>query len=287
MQTYYDIDEILAEDELIPCTTNFDFALLGFLDPEYANYSYQEERRKNLKRDRSTPNNVTLPAGHRIKMPLWSIDLWSKLSYVRIGLPKQYGSKMRERLVADPSHVDLRTITRNGNGGERFLLTGTRVVDLVNACHRRVQNETRRATRTSREFKRRQEEAKIMGEVHTDAQYLRAVLLKLYSGERMRRTLDWSLNSGMDDDVSRYTSRLTDTERKLFAVGAGASRAYQDWKASSSGGGTALALRQNLKRMAMLPVITPNSFEASTRAVTPENASVNDGSNVTKRLRAF
>jgi hypothetical protein len=304
MPSYYDIDEILAEDELIPCATNFDFALLGFLDPEYANFTYQEQRRKRNRNNSvasatptTTPSSVALPSGHRIKMPLWSVDLWSKLSYARIGLPKQYGGKMRERLIADPSHIDMRTIIRSGSGGERFLLTGTRLVDLVNACNRRVQSETRKLTSrgrvSSREYKRRQEEARIVSEVHDEAQFLRAVLLQLYTGERLRRTLDWSLNSGMDDDVSHYTNRLTDTERKVFAAGAGAARALQDWKSSSSGGGTALTLRQSMKRVGVPLSLATGTTNTSalenadkSRVVTPDNVS-NLARPSSKRQRAF
>ena len=35
MSSYYDLDAILAEEELVPCVTNFDFSFLARLDPDF------------------------------------------------------------------------------------------------------------------------------------------------------------------------------------------------------------------------------------------------------------
>lgn len=91
MPGYYDIDAILAEEELIPCTTNFDFAHLGHLDP-----------------DQHLSGKQHLPEGSRIKLPLWALKKWSSLNYVNMGFPRHYQRKARERLAAAPSEVDLR-----------------------------------------------------------------------------------------------------------------------------------------------------------------------------------
>ena len=91
--SYYDIDAILAEEELIPCTTLFDFSHLYYLEPDAA----------------TSPHGTThLAEGSQIKMPLWAIDKWASLGYVRLALPRHYSRKARERLEADPGDADLR-----------------------------------------------------------------------------------------------------------------------------------------------------------------------------------
>jgi GINS complex subunit 3 len=89
--SYYDIDAILAEEELVPCTTMFDFSHLAHLDGE--NF---------------TPDKHYLPEKSRIKMPVWAIQKWATLGFVRLSLPKHFSRKARERLEADPSDADLR-----------------------------------------------------------------------------------------------------------------------------------------------------------------------------------
>jgi GINS complex subunit 3 len=88
--SYYDLDAILAEEELIPCTTLFDFSHLAHLDPDArSKTSYLQEN-------------------SRIKMPLWAVEKWAMLGFVRLSLPRHYGRKARERLEADPGDADLR-----------------------------------------------------------------------------------------------------------------------------------------------------------------------------------
>lgn len=88
--SYYDIDAILAEEELVPCSTLFDFTYLSHLDPDLSEKEH------------------FLPESSRIKMPLWSVEKWAMLGFVRLSLPRHYGRKARERLEADPSEADLR-----------------------------------------------------------------------------------------------------------------------------------------------------------------------------------
>jgi len=87
---YYDIDEILAEEELVPCTTLFEFSYLSHLDPEVADRQHY------------------LPENSRVKVPLWALEKWAMLGFVRIALPRHFTRKARERLEAEPSEVDLR-----------------------------------------------------------------------------------------------------------------------------------------------------------------------------------
>lgn len=88
--SYYDIDSILAEEELVPCTTLFDFSHLSHLDLD------------------ARHGDTHLAEGSQIKMPLWAVEKWASLGYVRLSLPRHYSRKARERLEADPGDADLR-----------------------------------------------------------------------------------------------------------------------------------------------------------------------------------
>jgi hypothetical protein len=77
---------------------------------------------------------------------------------------------------------------------------------------------------------RRTAHTQALEQVNQEAVELKRTLLKTYTGERLRRTLDWALSSGGDDDVSHYTSKLTEMEQRLFDKGASAVAAQQHWK---------------------------------------------------------
>jgi len=225
MTSYYDIDAILSEEELVPCTTLFDFAHLAHLDPDYSHFHHTQKRRIQDGDDQSSRKSsssaLVLPEGHRIKMPLWSVEKWATLGFVRIGLPRHYGRKARERLVADPALADLRVRS------ERFFMAGLKLVDLIERCSKVTTtaiNNSRNGNRS-----RRSAHAAAMAEVQKEAVDLRQILVVTYTGERLRRTLDWTLNS-IEDDVSGYTCRLTEIEKQLFCLGAAAARAYHEWK---------------------------------------------------------
>ena len=68
-----------------------------------------------------------------------------------------------------------------------------------------------------------------MKEVFKETKLLRKTLLATYTGERLRRTFDWALGS-TGDDVSLYTSRLSEMELNLFVKGACASTSHNEWK---------------------------------------------------------
>jgi hypothetical protein len=93
MSSYYDLDAILSEEELVPCWTNFDFSYLATLDPDYH------------KDDKTA---IVLAEGCKLKMPVWAMQKWGPLGYVKMVLPRIYGPKAREKLEADPLQVDLR-----------------------------------------------------------------------------------------------------------------------------------------------------------------------------------
>ena len=50
-----------------------------------------------------------------------------------------------------------------------------------------------------------------------------------YTGDRLRNTLDWSLSS-VNEDVSAYTNKLSEMERRLFGCGAASSSNHFRWK---------------------------------------------------------
>ena len=78
--------------------------------------------------------------------------------------------------------------------------------------------------------RRREQHTQALEQVSGEAQELRRILLKTYAGERLRRTFDWALSSGGDDDdVSSYLSKLTEMEQHLFRVGASAIEKYNTW----------------------------------------------------------
>ena len=75
----------------------------------------------------------------------------------------------------------------------------------------------------------RREHMMAMERVQQEAKELRRSLLETYTGERLRRTFNWTLGS-TDDDVSMYTKRLTEMELHLFQVGSCAALAHDEWK---------------------------------------------------------
>jgi len=93
MPSYYDIDTILAEEELVPCTNLFDFSHLAHLDPDLVD-----------------SDKTYLPESSQVKLPLWAMEKWAMLGFVRMSLPRHYSKKARERLEADPSEADLRYV---------------------------------------------------------------------------------------------------------------------------------------------------------------------------------
>ena len=135
MPSYYDIDTILAEEELIIVRPSFSFAHLAHLDPDAQRLrtsTSPRKRRRNGKENAIANNGIHddddndvdntksqsrdrntgyLPEGTKIKMPLWAIDRWAVLGFVKIpSLPRHYGRRTKERLEADPVSVDLRWV---------------------------------------------------------------------------------------------------------------------------------------------------------------------------------
>lgn len=231
---YYDIDAILAEEELIPVTNLLDFQYLAHLDRDGGhqqsvivtpisktsdgNVDRIRESVPNDTRQEHLSKNYYLPEGTKFKMPLWSIEKWSELSFVRLSLPRHFCRRARERLEADPAAVDLR------RKSERFFMSGMLLVDLIKKCVN-ASNKSRTSRRNPR--------ATEIIEIERESVELKQTLLLTYTGARLRRTFDWTL-SNIEDDVSAYTELLTEMERRLFRKAAAASHADAMWKLHGS-----------------------------------------------------
>ena len=114
MPSYYDIDTILAEEELLTVKPSFAFAHLAHLDPESHRLNRKRRREESTTDKDSTSKSSRgshhhLPEGTKIKMPLWAVDRWAMLGFVKIPtLPKHYRQSMKERLMAAPVEMNLR-----------------------------------------------------------------------------------------------------------------------------------------------------------------------------------
>ena len=108
MASYYDIDTILAEEELIQIRPSFPFSHLAHLDPESSGRKRRRVEKENVGNASTYSSSHVLEEGSKIKLPLWAVDRWVVLGFVRVTLPGIYGSKMKERLLADPVSIDLR-----------------------------------------------------------------------------------------------------------------------------------------------------------------------------------
>jgi len=289
--SYYDIDTILAEEELVPCTTLLTFRHLAFLDPDYLHssvpldepnedYSADAQQAKRQrgggsgaggkKRGRGGPPRH-LPEKSLIKMPLWAVDKWANLGFCRVGIPRHFGRSARERLEADPSVADIRS------KDERFYKSGNLLVDLIErSAHAKMASSSSSSSARGRRGTSSIDAA--TASTLREAAEVRRTLVLTYSGERMRRIFDWTL-SNIDDDVTNFTRRLTCMEMVLFQKGAAAAAAHSSWKASGSRriAVSAMALRSAAmgQRAAVLAAAAATTSEngdkdGGARSVTPD-----------------
>ena len=274
--SYYDIDAILAEEELIPVTNLLDFSHLVHLDPDYIhqrdtpsnngasksnatipstspsqssitssitdlNHNPSNTKPPNSRKRRNTAmsfdnnnnnrNNTHLPEHTIFKMPLWSIHKWSELNFIQLSLPKPYNRKGREKLETDPISINLRQKC------ERYYMSGMALIDLI---HRNVQafdrlnnnspSSQRREQRRRSNHNSNNTQANLMNKLYNESQELKRTLLLTYTGPRLRQTLNWTMSPNTEDDVSAYTKKLTEMERRLFQLSSEASLACMMWK---------------------------------------------------------
>lgn len=252
MPGYYDIDEILAEEEFIPCQTMLDFSYLGHLNPDNMNNNDNDDD--------------FIPEGTCIQMPLWSIKKWCDLNYVKIALPKQYRLKARERMESDPIHMI--PTSSNGNSNSVVLLqrtnlkymkyyeTGRILIDLIMTSSQKVKEKIKASSSASSSNNRRTRgginrlndvRIRELDQLMLDAKQLQSTLFHLFKGIRMNHLFDWALTIGgstasssmIDDDTSSgnngstndiLLNQLTDMEKKLFDICSISSSNHIIWK---------------------------------------------------------
>lgn len=83
-----DIDQILNEEERIPCVFRSDAKGLGFMD--------------------ATLDTADLPNGTRIELPLWLVSSLSKKRMVQMELPKHFEKRMRDEISAGAANINFR-----------------------------------------------------------------------------------------------------------------------------------------------------------------------------------
>ncbi|CAA0839832.1 GINS complex protein [Striga hermonthica] len=91
MANYYDIDDILAEEELVPSVFQHNANGVGLFD--------------------SSDDTDKVKSGSRIELPFWLVRELYLRQLISIRVPSCFDreSKTREEIAADAAHVDLRT----------------------------------------------------------------------------------------------------------------------------------------------------------------------------------
>ena len=87
---YLDIDIILSEEERLPCIFSLDARQLGALDPS------------------NRGESDDLPAHSKIELPLWLAQEMAERHMVEVEIPKHFGSRMRDEIMAGPSSIKLK-----------------------------------------------------------------------------------------------------------------------------------------------------------------------------------
>jgi len=232
-QSYYDIDAILAEEELVPCTTLFEFSHLADLDPDGTHHRQQQQQQNEDDNGHGHgESSAYLPENSRIKIPLWAVEKWATLGFVRLQLPRHYGRRARERYDADPGDANLRK--RN----ERFFLSGRRLVHLIEQSSTQVAKAIASLPRSRKNNSNSMiRHTQALRQVSEEARSLRRTLLQTYAGERLRKVFDWSQSGAggtgsgdPDDDVSGYLNQLTEMEQRLYYAGSSAVADLEEWK---------------------------------------------------------
>lgn len=85
---YYDLDSILADEAMVPCTLSYGCTGVGtVIDP--------------------SSDAADLPPGARVDLPLWMVPVMARRGLAQVGLPPAYGDAMRRKLRAGPGCEDL------------------------------------------------------------------------------------------------------------------------------------------------------------------------------------
>jgi hypothetical protein len=185
------------------------FKSLSFLASDDTTSSAIPESSSNLPQNQSLD---ILPSGSKFELPLWAaipLAFHQKVSLIDINLPRHYREAFRKKLKAGAEGYDIRSKSSS------FYEAGALL------CSKISKIRTRGRGTAEIELLRK------------EAVELRAVLKTSYIGERLRRTLDWCLNS-RNEDVTAFTRKLADFEKRLFDAGARASLSHHMWKNNGS-----------------------------------------------------
>lgn len=85
--SYYDIDDIMAEEQAVPCQFQNNIIKLGHFDPH--------------------GTNPDLVKGSKMKLPLWMTKHLKEKKFVEVSFPKVYTLSYRQALTADSTVINL------------------------------------------------------------------------------------------------------------------------------------------------------------------------------------
>jgi hypothetical protein len=88
-----DIDQILNEEERIPCVFRSDAKGLGLMDATV----YQ-----------GPDGSVDLPLGTRVELPMWLVSALGKKRMVQMELPRHFDRRMRDEISAGAGTINFR-----------------------------------------------------------------------------------------------------------------------------------------------------------------------------------
>ncbi len=186
MSNYYDIDEFLAEEELIPTKTLFQYWKLGNLDKN----NHQEN----------------LPKHSSLKLPVWVIQRWAGLGFCQISLPKAY--QLSETSLLHSLKYS-------------FFESAMAVIRLAEESSHSTYN----ALRNHPNSNSRRAQFQHLEQLLQAVQVLRNKLVSSYAADRLPQTLNHSLSS-VNQDAGQFLQTLTKLEQKLFFQGARAAEQH-------------------------------------------------------------
>lgn len=195
MSNYYDIDDFLAQEELIPTKTLFEYWKLGSLD--------KNSHKANL------PKHTTL------KLPVWVIQKWAGLGFCQLSLPKAY--QLTETSLLHSLKFS-------------FFESAMAVIRLAEESSHSTYN----ALRNHPNSNSRRLQFQHLEQLLQSVKVLRNKLVSSYAADRLPQTLNHCLSSSSSlnmSDNNTFLHRLTNMEQKLFHKGSRAAKQQQhDWK---------------------------------------------------------
>jgi GINS complex subunit 3 len=100
------LDQLLSDEERVPCVFKCDVPDLGFLDTSNTFHSHYHQLQGN--QQQGAGSNHDLPEGSKVELPLWLARELARYNFVTIELPKHYGRKMRDTINASALNLNLK-----------------------------------------------------------------------------------------------------------------------------------------------------------------------------------